>query len=500
MVTMNDTGLQFDLLIVFFVYGAAFFTMGLALALEASRSPSLAAAELLIPLAAFGILHGLHEWMEIFLLQIIWLGEQLPDWVSWFRLGVLTISFVLLIIYGVQAFRSQRKQAMPMAAVGLSILALYILFILYNVLLSVPAGQIPALRLTDVLARYLLAVPGTLLASLGLYFQGLTSKTDNRHPLARSLQLAAFGFGIYGLTQIFVPAVDMAPARWISADAFLAATGVPIQVFRAAMAVLVMLAMIHAVRVVEKERQEQLQAAQQARVEALQQIQLELTKREALRRELLHHVVQAQEDERARISRELHDETAQVLSAFSLDLASLQNSLANREKSKVLIERLLKNSKQISQGLYRLVHDLRPAHLDDLGLVPTLQSLCEGDFADQDLDVSVDIQGEVHRLKPILATALFRVAQEGLTNISRHAKVKKARIQLAFTSGQVTMRLMDAGVGFDPSATLDPPRGWGLTGMRERIESVGGKLHIRSAPGEGTTIEVIVPTTEQPAK
>ena len=102
---MNGTGLHFDILIVFFVYGAAFFAMGLAMALESGRSSFLANANLLRPLAAFGILHGLHEWLEIYLLQIVWLGSKLPDWISWCRLGLLAISFIVLIIYGVGAFR-----------------------------------------------------------------------------------------------------------------------------------------------------------------------------------------------------------------------------------------------------------------------------------------------------------------------------------------------------------------------------------------------------------
>ncbi|MDP3184883.1 MAG: sensor histidine kinase, partial [Anaerolineales bacterium] len=417
----------------------------------------------------------------------------LPDWVSWSRLGLLAISFIVLIHYGVRAFRLPKRKAAPVAALGLGILLIYILVIIFNAIAAYQAGQVIWLRFSDALIRYLLAVPGALLAAQGLHFQASAARAENRCPLAASLQWAALGFGIYGLTQIFVNQVDMFPARWISADAFLAATGVPIQAIRSVMAMVVMIGMLRATQVVEAERQKQLLAVQQARLEALEQIQIELTERETMRRELLRHIVQAQEDERARIARELHDETAQILSAFTLDLATLQNTLPGHPDAKLLIERLQTHSRQMSQELYHLVHDLRPAQLDDLGLVPALNHLLERDFSPKGLEVSLEVQGETHRLDPIIETVLFRVAQEAVTNVARHAKTKEAQIRLVYAPEQVALRVIDSGIGFDPTETFNPPRGWGLVGMRERVESVGGKLRIQSAPGKGTTIEVVVP-------
>ncbi|MDP2974687.1 MAG: ATP-binding protein, partial [Anaerolineales bacterium] len=109
------------------------------------------------------------------------------------------------------------------------------------------------------------------------------------------------------------------------------------------------------------------------------------------------------------------------------------------------------------------------------------------------LEVSLEVQGETHRLDPIIETVLFRVAQEAVTNVARHAKTKEAQIRLVYAPEQVALRVIDSGIGFDPTETFNPPRGWGLVGMRERVESVGGKLRIQSAPGKGTTIEVVVP-------
>jgi two-component system sensor histidine kinase UhpB len=202
--------------------------------------------------------------------------------------------------------------------------------------------------------------------------------------------------------------------------------------------------------------------------------------------------VRAQEDERARIARELHDETSQVLTAFSLNLATLRTVDHDRPEVQKIVERLQDLSKQMSQGLYRLVHDLRPAQLDDLGLVSALEYLRD-DSAPAGLDVLINIQGKARRLDSVIETVLFRVAQEALHNVTRHAHVQQARIELVYRSQEITLRIEDAGQGFNPVQSFSPPRGWGLAGMRERVESVGGQLILESEPGKGTVVEVAVP-------
>jgi signal transduction histidine kinase len=344
----------------------------------------------------------------------------------------------------------------------------------------------------DVLARYLVAVPAAFLAALALRAEALSALTGGRRRVMVFLTWAAIGFGLYGLTQLFVPAIDMFPARELNSTIFRTFTGFPIQVVRALLAVLITLSLLRATQMVEKERQKQLQAAQQERLEALERIQNELTEREALRRELLRHTVRAQEEERTRIARELHDETSQVLTAFSLDLATLRTVVCDRSDVKNLVDRLQGLSKQMSQGLYRLVHDLRPAQLDDLGLISALDYLKDNSVS-AGLEVTIEIQGKARRLDSIIETVLFRVAQEALHNIVRHAQIRQARILLIFQSQEITLRIEDYGIGFNPVQSFAPPRGWGLAGMRERVESVGGQLMLESEPGKGTIVEVAIP-------
>jgi signal transduction histidine kinase len=476
---------QINLTIVFFIYGLAFFTMGLALLLESGRSPLLVERHALILLAVFGLLHGLHEWIEIYLLQLTFLEQPLGLVVSWFRVGWLAVSFAPLLVFGFIDLRSK-----PYTYVVMGLLGIYLVFYLSDI----RAGDEEMVLRADALARYLLAFPGGVMAGLSLLRRARLAQTRNQPDLGQRLLLASGGFFIYGLTQLFVPVVDFFPASLINSQLFLELFGFPIQVVRAVMALLILLGLLRAIQVVEAQRQDQLFAAQQARLEALEQVQQELVAREAMRRELLRHIVIAQEDERSRIARELHDETAQILTAISLNLATLQRSV--KGEANEIIDRLQNLSRNMSRGIHNLVHDLRPAQLDDLGLVHALQYLAEQENKRTGLEVQFEVEGKRQRLDKLVETVIFRVAQEALTNTRRHAEVESAQMSLNFSQASVMLRVQDAGRGFDPQEKPVAPHGWGLAGMRERVESVGGELHIHAAPGEGTLVMVVIPVQE----
>ena len=489
---MPDQPFDLILLVVYFAYGLAFFGMGLTLALETDRSPVLAEARLLRPLAVFGMLHGAHEWLDSYLLQPVSAGMQLPGWLLWLRVGILAVSFGCLLLYAIRTLRVHPLEHSIATYAGWALLVIYVLSILTSAVLTYRTGTTLLVNIFDVMTRYMLAVPAAFLAAVALRAEGRSALSLGRKRVMVFLTWAAIGFGLYGLSQLFVPAIDMFPARIVNSTFFRISMGFPVQALRALTAVLITLSLFRAMQSVEKERQAQLQAAQQERLDALERIQDELTKREALRRELLRHTVRAQEEERSRIARELHDETSQVLTAFSLDLATLRTVVCDNNTVKGLVDRLQNLSKEMSQGLYRLVHDLRPAQLDDLGLISALEYL-KDDSKTTGLEISMEIRGKPRRLDSVVETVLFRVAQEALHNVARHAQATNVQIMLVFQSQEITLRIEDAGIGFDPVQSFSPPRGWGLAGMRERIESVGGQLSIESDTGKGTIVEVVVP-------
>ncbi len=489
---MSGTEYQIGIVAVYFIYGLAFFSMGLAMALEAGRSPLLAEARILRPLAVFGILHGIHEWLEIFLLETLWLGLPYPPLLLWMRIGLLVFSFVSLVAYGVQVLKPPQRLAALDAAVGL------ILIIGYTgvVFLSCPYSQSDPFHFTqhaDVLARYFLAVPGAILAALALHRQAQTRTSEYRKKLAGSLNWAAFGFLVYGLTQLFVSKLDIFPARFLNGHLFLELFGLPVQALRAVLALVIMINLNRATHFVERERQLQLLTAQTERMNALKRVQDEMENREKMRQELLRHIVTVQEEERTKIARELHDETAQTLTAFSLNLASIETLLPENSPGIALVKRLRSLAKKMSQGLYRMVHDLRPAQLDDLGLIPAIQYLIDEGQAHTGLKVDLSTEGSRQRMDPLVETVLFRVTQEALTNVSRHAQVDQASIHLRFSEDRVKLTIQDRGMGFDVDDEGNQGKGLGLVGMRERTESLGGTLQIKSNPGSGTIIEATIP-------
>ena len=481
--------MKWDIVLIFFVYGLAFFSMGIALSLETMRSPRLAERRVLRPLAIFGLLHGMHEWIEILLLQGVWLGVPYPDQIIWLRYSLLVISFIPLVYFGLlMLFEPDYGKAIPVI-IMIGMLVIYAALVITLSRVRPDLGLGPA----DTLARYVLAVPGGILAGLGLRKLAQQVEQEGRGNLAPRFRWAAFGFAIYGLTQIFVGPIDMFPANIINSAVFVGIAGFPVQLIRAAMAVLITVNLIQAIQAVEREREQQLLTAQQARLEALQQVQRDLEERQELRRELLRHTVIAQEEERSRIARELHDETAQFLTALSLNLATLKNLLPEQQKTMDLINDLQSQTRQMSQGIYRLVHDLRPAQLDDLGLVPTLQYLAEEEYRRAGLKVDLQVEGQRRRMDPLVETVFFRVAQEALTNVVRHAQCDQAAVELIFENEQVVMRVRDEGVGFKIRPSESQQRGWGLEGMRERVDSVSGQLSIFSPQAGGTIIEVAIP-------
>ena len=217
-------------------------------------------------------------------------------------------------------------------------------------------------------------------------------------------------------------------------------------------------------------------------------VSVELSQRVA--RDAVRRVVQAQEAERSRLARELHDETGQALTSILLGLKPLEEALADHPARAALAE-LREHVVSALQDVRRLAVELRPAVLDDFGLVPALERLTDA-FAEQS-DVRVDFHSALGglRLPGEVETTLYRVVQESLTNIVKHASAHNVSVSIARRGSTVAAVIEDDGAGFDQRAVRE--EGVGLLGMRERLSFVDGRLEIESRPGAGTTIVAEVP-------
>ena len=241
-------------------------------------------------------------------------------------------------------------------------------------------------------------------------------------------------------------------------------------------------------------------AARAADEAANQALESRVAERTARLGEVLRKTISAQEEERHRLARELHDETAQTLAALSIMLDRARDSLDDRSsqaaahvrEAKAVATRLLDETR-------RLILGLRPLVLDDMGLVPAVRWQCETTLGDRELEVTIDDRLGATRLPSHVEVALFRIIQEAVTNVARHADARHVAITLSRDDDMVTVVVADDGRGFEArraagiSGRFDSI---GLSGMAERVTLLDGSMQVRSAPGAGTTIEVTVPVSE----
>lgn len=206
-------------------------------------------------------------------------------------------------------------------------------------------------------------------------------------------------------------------------------------------------------------------------------------------------IIQAQEQERQRIARELHDETSQVLTSLLISLTLLEKSVETREaRDRIADTRALAHS--TLRAIRNLSIDLRPSALDDLGLLPALRWYVKEYEKKCSIHVEFHATGFKERLPAEMETALYRIVQECLTNTAKHANANRVTITVKEETDRVYAKITDDGEGFDYEALLKTPgqeRGLGLAGMNERAVLLDGMLNIHSAPGQGTLIEVSIP-------
>ena len=223
----------------------------------------------------------------------------------------------------------------------------------------------------------------------------------------------------------------------------------------------------------------------------LAQAEQERAEREQLRSQLLEKVITAQEEERRRIARELHDETGQALTSLMVRLQMI-NQQCPLPDIKSQLDEIRELVAQTLDEVHNLSVELRPSVLDDLGLEAALSRYVQDYRARYPLDVDLLVVGLEERLPPPVETAVYRIIQESLTNIARHAHATTASILVEQRNGRLKAIIEDDGVGFDRQVVAKNGR-LGLYGMRERAELLNGALTIESGPGQGTSIFVEVP-------
>lgn len=480
---------SFSIVLIYFPYGLAFFSLGFIIAFERGRGSDHRLQHALRPLAGFGLIHGFHEWIEMFQ-KLDLLPFQTVSNQAWsaIRIAILAFSFLSLATFGSSSIAPNQRTR------RLSMLVPLLLSAFWGFGLLAWRGRYGLSEtmwdVADVWTRYTIAIPGALMASAGLIVQQRAFRKAGMNRFGRDSMWAAIAFFWYGIIgQIFVTQSPLPPSNIINQELFLEILRFPVQLLRAAAAVAVAVFVTRFLRSFEVGRQNQLDELQAARLKEAQ-------RREELRGELLKQVVDAQEAERKRIARELHDATGQALTALGMGLRGISSNLPEDAQEEINnLKQLESLAVKSLDELHLFISDLRPSHLDDLGLRSAIRWYV-GEMRERvPFDIALDLPTKSCNLPSSIKTALFRVAQEALTNIIKHARADHVGISLEYRqNGDVRLEIEDDGVGFNPNLILmmnDPT--WGVIGMQERSILCGGNFSLHTAPGEGTLVQVTIP-------
>jgi len=474
--------------VIYFFYGLAFFSMGLIVVIEGARGGDPRLRKALRPLAVFGLIHGFHEWVEMFEgLSLLPAQDDLALFWNSFRLAMLAFSFLSLTAFGAAMLSPTENIRRISLLVPLGQAAIW------GFGLLIMRNQYHASRiwdLADVWSRYVIGIPGALLACWGLIRQQKLFRQAGMDRFGRDSLWAAVAFGWYGVIgQIFTRRSPIPPSTFLNQELFSFTFGFPVQLLRALSAIVASIFVMRFLRSFEVEAQRQMDDLKEAQLRESQ-------RREALRGELLRRVVTAQEAERQRIARELHDETGQALTAIGMGLRGAATTLRQD------VDRAAHNLRQLEgmavrslDELRRLIADLRPSHLDDLGLGPALRWYGNEIQERHGINFQVVVPGGSPCLLPrTMTTALFRISQEAVTNVIKHAKAKNIFVNVGQAGGEIFLEVIDDGIGFDAKGlAAENSATWGLIGMRERASLLGGTFSIESSPEKGTHLKISIP-------
>jgi signal transduction histidine kinase len=488
-------------IIVLTVYGQVFFVLGLAIALQSLKRSTLALARPLPWLAGFGIVHGFHEWGYLFIpIQSGYLPLPATEALLILQLVIKGASFALLLQFGVELLAAitrlpilPRLRLLPAAAflawVGAT-LAVSAGFSGYvpDAGAWLPEGRIEEalarvgapLAVGDVLARWMLAFPGSALAAWGLLASAATVRPVARASVLLGLRAAAVAFAVYAVVGglVGLPA-PIPPASILNGGVLLDAIGVPIEVLRSATGLVIAASIILALDLFEQETDRALA--------------------EARRRELLVR-------ERERIGRDLHDGIIQSIYAAGLHLDEASAALEpSAEVPRTRIRTVLTELDRISGDIRATIFDLRTASLESRDAEEIVRSVADELRANTLVGLQVRVEGGYSPdLTTEQAAQLHQIVHEAFSNILRHAGAKHVSVGLTCMRGKLQLEIQDDGVGFDPESTTGRGRGGraqGLRNMRRRAELLNAELAVVSAPGRGTRLSLTMPvaTTRRPS-
>ncbi|HXF68773.1 MAG TPA: ATP-binding protein [Thermoflexus sp.] len=454
-------------IIVYSVYGQVFFTMGVILAIQSLRHSRLRLAQALPWLALFGILHGLHEWGDVFIpIQATYLPDFLIKLLRIAQVFLLALSFLCLFQFGISTFSPLPPKWQWSFWLPTAIFVVWLLGPFYLGLTMLPEIQ-DWHAIAAATARYALGLPGGLIAAYGLRVHAYQhiAPLDLPH-IIRTLRIAGLAMAGYGIAGgVFGPAVSFFPGNVFNEMAVFQAIGIPMPVWRSLLGLILLIALLQSLEVFQVEVDRRIEEMERANILAM---------------------------ERERISRDLHDRILQQIYAAGLLAEALRERCEpDSSMAQVLDQMLL--------ALNRAIEDVRIyiSTLQGISRPGHLRSLLEEIARDPRFRSIVDIEAQLDvpdlSLGPEQAAHLAAILTEAFSNVIRHARARRAILKAQIEDGRLRIGVCDDGIGMSP----DHPIGMGLRTMQERARLLGGVLRIESQPGHGTSVWLEVPVEQK---
>lgn len=449
--------------IILFLYGLVFYSLGIILALQARSYSRLDLARSLKWLAAFGVIHGLHEWGDLFLpMQIPNLSENsIEFWVE-IQLLLLAVSFACLFKFGLCLIITRRW----LRLLPLGLLLAWIIMI--GGLFWYWPNEFNLWRSTsDALARYFLALPGGVIAAISLRRHTIQRIAVLNVPhITRILRVAGMSLFLYAIFGgLIVPPVKFFPGNMVNYQTFIELIGIPPMVFRSMIGLVLTITMIRALEIFDIEYGRRIEVMEQRQILA---------------------------GERERIARELHDGTLQTVYTAGLLVESASRIAESGSQIAARLERAMAALNHAIQDLRHSLTELQTEKPNEPVVKALTRMLLEEQLESLiHMDLSLDLP-DTQELSPIRMDHLLSITREALTNVIRHAQAQNVSVKAFLEDHRVSVTITDNGIGLP--ANLSP--GYGLRNMRDRARLLGGDLDICSEAGTGTTVVLRFPVLE----
>lgn len=457
--------------IVIFMYGLVFFLMGFGILLKNRQHSRFNLAKHLHWLALFGIVHALADWGHLFIpIHKEYASQEFYVALRMVRIIINSLSFAFLFQFGLSLLSIKKKLYILKYFPLFLFILWFIQLVLYKSFLYIEGDELWWVRVGDIWSRYILAFPGGILSGVGIYMQRKEFFIFNQNKFIRILYLASISLILYGVFGgIIVPEGPLLFASYLNTETFFLLTGVPIEVFRGILGIIIALSVLKIIQVFDQEYIMRLQESEKEK---------------------------AIIDERNRFAQDLHDGIIQSIYATNLQLEVVKHLIrSNPSEAEQKLSSSLSKRNQIIGDIRQYIGELRRATNVELSLKERIEEVVDEMGIRERLKVRIEYAYSEEVSVTVIYHLTF-IIKEAISNVMKHAHATELMICVAGNSSQLTVEMTDDGVGFskdDNNSNLNNREKQGIINMKARTENLGGMIDIISNRNKGTMINIIIP-------